>query len=93
MRISINKNNLKSFKLAYDCDPVSAFGGIICFNFKIKKSLANLLNKIFLEVVIANGFDKEALKILKSKKNIRLIDSQISQLVKNLNLNRWIICC
>ena len=73
--VSIDKNNLKSFKLAYDCDPVSAFGGIICFNFKIKKSLANLLNKIFLEVVIANGFDKEALKILKSKKNIRLIDS------------------
>ena len=73
--VSIDKNNLKSFKLAYDCDPVSAFGGIISFNFKIKKSLANLLNKIFLEVVIANGFDKEALKILKSKKNIRLIDS------------------
>ena len=73
--VSIDKDNLKSFKLAYDCDPVSAFGGIICFNFKIKKSLANLLNKIFLEVVIANGFDKEALKILKSKKNIRLIDS------------------
>ena len=73
--VSIDKNNLKSFKLAYNCDPVSAFGGIISFNFKIKKSLANLLNKIFLEVVIANGFDKEALKILKSKKSIRLIDS------------------
>ena len=34
-----------------------------------------MLNKIFLEVIVANGFDKKALKILKSKKNVRLIDS------------------
>ena len=34
-----------------------------------------MLNKIFLEVIVANGFDKKALKILKSKKNLRLIDS------------------
>ena len=44
-------------------------------NFKINKKLAIELNKIFLEVIIANGFDKDALKILKSKKNLRLIDS------------------
>ena len=44
-------------------------------NFKIDKKLALELNKIFLEVVVANGFDKKALKILKSKKNLRLIDS------------------
>ena len=73
--ISILKNNLNSYKSALECDPISAFGGIVLCNFKINKKLAIELNKIFLEVIIANGFDKDALKILKSKKNLRLIDS------------------
>ena len=73
--VSIHKNNLKSYQLALACDPVSAFGGIVSFNFKIKKNLAIELSNIFLEVIIANGFDKEALKILKEKKNLRLVDS------------------
>jgi len=54
---------------------VSAFGGIVSCNFKIDKNLAMELNSIFLEVVIANGFGKEALKVLKKKKNLRLIDA------------------
>ena len=73
--VSINKNNVKSYQLALACDPMSAFGGIVSCNFKINKSLAEELNNIFLEVVVANGFDKKALKILKKKKNLRLIDA------------------
>jgi phosphoribosylaminoimidazolecarboxamide formyltransferase/IMP cyclohydrolase len=73
--VSINKNKLKSYQLALACDPVSAFGGIVSCNYKINKSLAMELSTIFLEVVIANGFDLEALKILKKKKNLRLIDA------------------
>jgi phosphoribosylaminoimidazolecarboxamide formyltransferase/IMP cyclohydrolase len=73
--VSINSNHLKSYKLALACDPISAFGGIVSCNFKIKKSLASELSKIFLEVVIANGFEKDALKLLKKKKNLRLIDA------------------
>ena len=72
---NILENNVESYKSALACDPVSAFGGIISFNFKIDQKLALELNKIFLEVIIANGFDKNALKILKSKKNLRLIDA------------------
>ena len=70
-----NKNNKKSYQLALACDPVSAFGGIVSCNYKINKNLALELNKIFLEVVIANGFEKEALRILKKKKNLRIIDA------------------
>jgi len=73
--VSINKNSLKSYELALACDPVSAFGGIVSCNYKINKILAKQLNNIFLEVVIANGFDLEALNILKKKKNLRLIDA------------------
>ncbi len=79
--VSIIKNNLLSYKSAFACDPISAFGGIVSCNYKVNKSIALELNKIFLEVIIANGFDRAALKILKSKKNLRLIDA------KNFSLN------
>jgi phosphoribosylaminoimidazolecarboxamide formyltransferase/IMP cyclohydrolase len=82
--VSIHKNNLKSYKLALACDPISAFGGIISCNFKVTKSLALELNNIFLEVIIANEFDSEALKILKKKKNLRLINAS-SFMMKSLN--------
>jgi len=73
--VSINKNSFKSYKLALDCDPISAFGGIVSCNFKINKKLAIELNKLFLEVVIGNGIENEALKVLKKKKNLRVIDA------------------
>ncbi len=73
--VSALKNNLESYKSALQSDPVSAFGGIVSCNYKITQNIAIMLSKIFLEVVIANGFDNKALKILKLKKNLRLIDS------------------
>ena len=85
--VSIKKGQLESYKSALACDPVSAFGGIVSCNFKITKSLALELNKIFLEVVVANGFDKNALKILKSKKNLRLIDATDFSINETLRLN------
>ena len=72
--VSENKNPLESFKNAYACDPISAFGGVIACNFKIKKKLALEITKNFFEVILAKGFDKESLKILKKKKNLRIID-------------------
>ena len=73
--VSIKKNKLISYKSALSCDPVSAFGGVVSCNFKINTNLAKELNKIFLEVIIANGFENTALKILKTKPNLRLIDA------------------
>ena len=73
--VSIDKNKIESYKKAMGCDPISAFGGIVCCNFKINKKLALELNKKFFEIIIGNRFDKEAIKILKKKKNIRIIDA------------------
>lgn len=73
--VSALKNNLESYKSALACDPLSAFGGIVSCNFKITKNIAKEISKIFIEVIIANGFDKSALKILKVKKNLRIIDA------------------
>ena len=92
--VSINKDGLKSYKLALASDPVSAFGGIVSCNFKINKALALELNKIFLEVVIANGFETDALKILKKKKNIRIIDASefmMKDLIKFGSVNESIL--
>ena len=71
--VSSEKSQLRSFKNALMCDPVSAFGGVVAINSTISKKLALELSKIFFEVIISKGFKKDALKILK-KKNIRLID-------------------
>ena len=73
--VSILQNKLKCYQAALACDPISAFGGVVSCNFKIDTKIAKELNKIFLEVVIGNKFEKEALKILKRKKNLRIIDS------------------
>ncbi|MBD1155122.1 bifunctional phosphoribosylaminoimidazolecarboxamide formyltransferase/IMP cyclohydrolase [Pelagibacterales bacterium SAG-MED18] len=73
--VSIKRNHLESYKSAFTCDPISAFGGIVSCNFKITKILAIEMSKLFLEVIIANNFDTNALKILKKKKNLRLIDA------------------
>jgi phosphoribosylaminoimidazolecarboxamide formyltransferase / IMP cyclohydrolase len=72
--VSENKNPLISFKNAFSSDPISAFGGVIACNFKITKKIATEINKQFLEVILAKGFDRESLMILKKKKNLRIID-------------------
>ena len=72
--VSENKDPLSSFNNAYSCDPISAFGGVIACNYKINKKIATEINKNFLEVILAKGFDKESLQILKKKKNLRIID-------------------
>ena len=72
--VSENQVPLTSFRNAFTSDPMSAFGGVIACNYKIDKKIASEINKNFLEVILAKGFDKESLKILKRKKNLRIID-------------------
>ena len=72
--VSTEKDQIRSFKNALICDPVSAFGGVVAINSTISRKLALELNKIFFEVIMSRGFKKDALKILKKRKNIRLID-------------------
>lgn len=59
--------------LAHACDPISAYGGVIAANGIITKAAAESISPIFTEVVVAPGFEPEALEILKAKKNLRLL--------------------
>ena len=71
--VSIDKNQFLSFKKAFNCDPISAFGGVVICNYKIKFETAMEISKKFFEVIVAKDFDFKALSILKKKKNLRII--------------------
>ncbi len=63
----------KAWDKAYTADPVSIFGGIIAINRTVTKYVAEEINKIFVEIVMAPAYDEEALEILKKKKNVRIL--------------------
>lgn len=59
---------------AHACDPVSAYGGVVAANRTVTAGLARALKGIFTEVLVAPGFEPEALEILKEKKNLRVLE-------------------
>lgn len=71
--VAIGDTGYESYIKAYEADPQSIFGGIVAVNYKIDKETAQEMNKIFLEIVAAPDFDEEALKVLKQKKNLRIL--------------------
>lgn len=83
--VASNKSPLLSFKNSQLSDPISAFGGIVACNFKINKNVAKEISNTFFEVILARGFNKDALKILNKKKNMRIIDT--SKFKKNNKLS------
>ncbi|SFJ82565.1 bifunctional phosphoribosylaminoimidazolecarboxamide formyltransferase/IMP cyclohydrolase [Cellulomonas sp. KH9] len=58
---------------AHACDPVSAFGGVIASNRQVTRAAAEQIAPVFTEVVVAPGFDDDALEVLTRKKNVRLL--------------------
>ncbi len=72
--VSSNTSAYQSFLNAQASDPISSFGGIVACNYKIGNKIALEMSKTFFEVILAKGFDKNALRILKKKKNMRIID-------------------
>ena len=79
--VSAENSQIKSFKNALACDPISSFGGVVAINSIITKKLAVELSKIFFEIIVARDFKKDALKILSKRKNIRLINCSKFSLV------------
>jgi phosphoribosylaminoimidazolecarboxamide formyltransferase/IMP cyclohydrolase len=70
---AIKKRQKDSYLKALAGDPLSAFGGIVAFNQKLKLETAKLLIKNFYEVIAAPGFEKDAIKLLQTKKNLRIL--------------------
>ena len=67
-----------AYQHAHECDPVSAFGGVVAANRKVDRAMAEPLSKIFTEVLIAPDFDEDALEILMKKPSIRILKCEVS---------------
>jgi phosphoribosylaminoimidazolecarboxamide formyltransferase/IMP cyclohydrolase len=66
----------EAYKLALAADPMSAYGGVVCLNRRVERSLAEALVGQFIEVLFAPGFDADALEILQTKPNMRILDDR-----------------
>ncbi|XBC39773.1 MAG: bifunctional phosphoribosylaminoimidazolecarboxamide formyltransferase/IMP cyclohydrolase [Buchnera aphidicola (Chaetogeoica yunlongensis)] len=83
--ISTSSNNYNAYLLAYETDPISAFGGTIAFNTILdEKTTQTILEKQFLEIILAPEFTHEAKKALNKKPNLRVI-----QYLKNYNYSYY----
>ena len=65
-----------AFERALASDPQSAFGGVMCFNRRVDRALAERLHSMFVEMVFAPGYDDDALELLEQKPNVRLLENQ-----------------
>ncbi|WP_204183194.1 bifunctional phosphoribosylaminoimidazolecarboxamide formyltransferase/IMP cyclohydrolase [Mammaliicoccus sciuri] len=69
----------EAYDYAYEADSQSIFGGIVALNRAVTKELAEKLHSIFLEVIIAPSYDEDALEVLTAKKNIRLLEIDMTE--------------
>ena len=75
--VAVGANNAEAFDTALSTDPVSAFGGVICFNNPVTEPEAKKISQMFCEIVIGPSFDEAALTALKGKKNVRLMEEPL----------------
>lgn len=86
--VGVGFDLLHAYTKAYDCDPVSIYGGIVAVNRKIDLVTAEKMNETFLEIVIAPDFDEDALSCLMKKKNLRILKlATISEDIKPTQLD------
>ena len=71
--VGTGTNNEEAYRRALATDPVSAFGGIVAFNQTVDAQVAESVNEIFTEVVLAPEYEAEALEIFRKKKNLRVL--------------------
>jgi phosphoribosylaminoimidazolecarboxamide formyltransferase / IMP cyclohydrolase len=71
---ALGANGREAYERAFACDPQSAYGGVIAVNRRVDVDLADSLGKQFVEVLLASGYETEALELLRQKKNVRLLE-------------------
>src|SRR5437764_6469111 len=73
--VSVAPSSLEAYRRAFACDPMSAYGGVICLNRRVDRELAEALVGQFIEVLFAPGYDEDALEVLATKRNMRVLDA------------------
>jgi phosphoribosylaminoimidazolecarboxamide formyltransferase/IMP cyclohydrolase len=74
--VAVGSTAFEAYQRAFACDPVSAYGGVICLNQRVNRELAEALVGQFMEVLFARGYDDDALEVLGTKPNVRLLDDR-----------------
>ena len=74
--VAVSTNALEAYQKAFACDPMSAYGGVICINRRVDRELAEVLVGQFIEVLFARGYDEDALEVLQTKPNMRILDDR-----------------
>jgi phosphoribosylaminoimidazolecarboxamide formyltransferase / IMP cyclohydrolase len=74
--VAVGATPLEAYQRAFACDPLSAFGGIICLNRRVDRELAEALVGQFIEVLFARGYDEDAIEVLQTKPNMRILDDR-----------------
>jgi phosphoribosylaminoimidazolecarboxamide formyltransferase/IMP cyclohydrolase len=74
--VALGPDAVEAYKLALAADPMSAYGGVVCLNRRVERSLAEALVGQFIEVLFAPGYDADALEILQTKPNMRILDDR-----------------
>ena len=74
--VAVGSTPLEAYQKAFACDPMSAFGGVVCFNKRVDRQTAEAVVGQFVEVLFARGFDDDALEVLSSKPNMRILDDR-----------------
>ncbi len=71
---ALGESVLAAYERAFACDPESAYGGVIAVNRRVDRACAERMSGQFIEVLLAPGYDEDALEVLKGKKNVRLLE-------------------
>jgi phosphoribosylaminoimidazolecarboxamide formyltransferase/IMP cyclohydrolase len=71
---ALGESVLAAYERAFACDPESAYGGVIAVNRRVDRAAAERMNGQFIEVLLAPGYDEDALEVLQGKKNVRLLE-------------------
>jgi phosphoribosylaminoimidazolecarboxamide formyltransferase/IMP cyclohydrolase len=82
--VAVGTDALGAYRQAFACDPMSAFGGIVCLNRRVDRELATALVGQFIEVLFAPGYDDDALEVLASKPNMRVLDDREKRIARVL---------
>ena len=88
--LAVTGNIIEALELAWEGDPISAFGSIICFTDTVTKEVASWFGSKFVEIVIAPEFTDEALKVFAGKKNLRLLEIPVKSEITGEKLYRSI---
>ena len=73
---AVGRDALDAYRRAFACDPQSAYGGIVCLNRRVARAVAESVIGQFAEVIFAPGYDDDALEVLATKQNLRILDDR-----------------